>query len=360
MKRVMTVVGARPQFVKAAIVGAALQDAGIEEFLVHTGQHYDDALSAVFFRELMPEGPDINLAIGSGPHGRQTGEMLARLEELMVREAPSLVLVYGDTNSTLAGALAAVKIHLPVAHVEAGARNFDLTIPEEVNRLVTDRVSTLLFCATPTNEANLRREGITAGVSVTGDVMLDVFLRYRDAARERRALLDELGVSPGEYVLATFHRPSNVDDPETLAEILGALSACGRDVVFPVHPRTQEHLRAARPSRDGARMRMIAPVGYLDSLALVLSSSLVVTDSGGLQREAYFAGRPCVTVFESTAWPETVEEGWNRVVAAKADAILQAMATAGLPSGDRRAFGDGRAAQRVARALKDYLGGERR
>ncbi|HXM57661.1 MAG TPA: UDP-N-acetylglucosamine 2-epimerase (non-hydrolyzing) [Candidatus Dormibacteraeota bacterium] len=346
--KVLTVVGARPQFIKAGAVSAVLRRDHVE-FLLHTGQHYDAMMSDVFFDELGMPAPDCNLGIGSGMHGQQTGRMLAAVEQVIVEQRPDWVLVYGDTNSTLAGALAAVKLHVPVAHVEAGLRSFDRRMPEEINRVVTDHVSSLCLCPTEAAAAQLAREGVT-GAAVTGDVMLDAFLQQAGRVPSRGGVLHRLGLEPGGFVLATLHRAENVDDAGRLRAILEGLARSGCEVVLPLHPRTRQAI-----SRfglvAGPAVHLVEPVGYLDMIALEMHAAAVVTDSGGVQKEAYFAGRPCVTVRDTTEWTETVEAGWNRLVGCRPEAI--AAAVAGFrPAGERPPlFGDGRAAERVVAAL---------
>ena len=348
--RVLTVVGARPQFIKAGPVSAALR-CRHEEFLLHTGQHYDHGMSQVFFDELGIPAPDRNLGIGSGPHGEQTGRMLAGIERVLEEVRPDWTLVYGDTNSTLAGALAAVKLHVPVAHVEAGLRSFDRRMPEEVNRVLTDHVSTLLLCPSEAAAAQLAREGVTDGVTVTGDVMYDAFLAHAERSRGRASLLHRLGLASGAYVLATLHRAENVDDPVRLAAILDGLARSGCHVLLPVHPRTRRAM-----ARDGLRPRggvhAVEPVSYLDMILLEREAAAIVNDSGGVQKEAYFAGRPCITLRDRTEWTETVAAGWNRLVGADPAAIAEAVA--GFLSASPRPdlYGDGRAAERVVAALQ--------
>ena len=284
------------------------------EIIVHTGQHYDYELSGAFFDELNIPPPDHNLEIGSGSHGRQTGEMLIRLEETLASEKPDMVLIYGDTNSTLAAALAAAKLHIPIAHVEAGPRNFSLRIPEEVNRVVADRLSTLFFCATPTSVVNLEREGLREGVFHTGDVMLDLHLATRDRARETSDVLERLDLRAGGYLLATVHRPRNTDLDERAKAIFGAFLEVGEPLVLPLHPRAVSNLKRIGwydRVASAPHIRLTKPLGYLDFLRLELDARMIVTDSGGVQREAYFCQRPCVTLYPNTAWPETVDEGWN-------------------------------------------------
>ena len=348
--KVLTVVGARPQFIKAGPVSAALRRRH-REFLLHTGQHYDHGMSQVFFDELGLPAPDRNLGIGSGPHGEQTGRMLAGVERVIEEVEPDWVLVYGDTNSTLAGALAAVKLQVPVAHVEAGLRSFDRRMPEEVNRVVTDHVSSLCLCPGEAAAAQLAREGITEGVVVTGDVMYDAFLAHAVRARAQRSLLERLGVSSGGFVLATLHRAENVDDPARLAAILDGLARSGCRVVLPAHPRTRLAMERCGLRPEGG-VTVVEPVSYLQMVLLEHEAAVVVTDSGGVQKEAYFAGSPCVTLRETTEWTETVAAGWNRLAGHDPAAIAEAVAGF-RPSGPRPPlFGDGRAADRVVEALE--------
>ena len=351
--RIASVVGARPQFVKAAPVSRAIRRHN-EEVLIHTGQHYDEAMSDVFFRVLDIPKPDYNLEVGSGSHGRQTGEMLMRLEEVLEREHPDLVLVYGDTNSTLAGALAAAKLHRPVGHVEAGLRSFNRTMPEELNRIVADHLSTLLFCPTQTAVDNLRKEGIERGVHLVGDVMYDVALASAQEAR-KRDIGTRLGLTPKEYILATVHRPANVDDRTVLESILRAFRECGETVVFPAHPRTRKRMQefgldAGLP----ASLRVIDPVDYLDFLALLIRSKKVATDSGGVQKEAYFFGIPCITLRDETEWIETMEDGWNAVVGTGTQEVVHAIQHFNPEGTKSKSFGDGHAAERIADLLESF------
>jgi UDP-N-acetylglucosamine 2-epimerase len=350
----MTVVGARPQFIKAAPVTRQLRPAH-QELLVHTGQHYDDAMSAAFFRELEMPDPDVNLGIGSGPHGAQTGEMLAGLERVLLEERPDGVLVYGDTNSTLAGALAACKATYPdgsrpwLAHVEAGLRSSNRAMPEERNRVVTDHLADLLLAPTETAMEHLRREGLGERAELVGDVMVDAFCWAADRAA---AHLPPEAAERRGYLLLTLHRPENVDDPDRLWRLLAMLPG-DRPVIWPVHPRTAAVLRP-----DGRKLppNLVAlePVGYLAMLALERSAAAVVTDSGGVQKEAYLAGVPCITLRAETEWVETVAAGWNRL-AIHADDVRQALADHAFMDRSRprpERFGDGQAARRVVVALE--------
>ena len=311
--RMLTIVGARPQFVKAAAVSrAAARRTDIEEILVHTGQHFDENMSEVFFQQMGIPRPAHRLDIHGGGHGEMTGRMMIALEEVMLAEAPDVVLVYGDTNSTLAGALVAAKLNIPVAHVEAGLRSFDRTMPEEINRVVTDHVSEMLFCPTQTAVKNLAAEGITQGVEAVGDVMFDATLMLIEAGRGSTVVAD-LGLAPGGYAVATLHRQSTTDAPGALAAAVGFLreQAAGRPIVLPLHPRTRGAAERLGVSLEG--LRVIDPVGPLEMHRLLADCTAVYTDSGGLQKEAYFHRKPCVTLRDSTEWVETVEAGWNRL-----------------------------------------------
>lgn len=347
--RVLTIVGARPQFIKAAPVSRVLRHQH-HEFLLHTGQHYDDAMSDLFFRQLAIPAPDLNLEVGSGRHGAQTGAMMQGIESIAVEQTPDLILIYGDTNSTLAGALVGAQLHIPVAHVEAGLRSYDRRMPEEVNRVVADHVSTLLLCPTERSVENLAREGITGGVRMIGDVMFDAFRQNLEVAHRARTLLAELGLTPDEYALLTVHRAENVDDPRHLRGLLEGVARSGKRTVFPVHPRT----RAALSAQDIAlpsNVLIIDPVGYLEMLVLEENAEVVVTDSGGVQKEAYFAGKPCVTLRDTTEWTETVEAGWNVLVGTDIDAIASAIGDFRPRTPRPDLFGDGHAAERVVDAI---------
>lgn len=323
--KIVSVVGARPQFIKCAPVSRELRKEHTE-ILVHTGQHYDPEMSQVFFEELQIPQPDYNLGVGSGSHGKQTGEILTKAEEVLLVEKPDLVLVYGDTNSTLAGALAAAKLHIPVAHVEAGLRSFDRTMPEEINRTLTDHLSDLLFCPTKTAVNNLRNEGIIKGVHLVGDVMSDALEFNRKIAEERSLVLNRLGVSPKQYLVLTVHRPSNTDSRMHMENIIGALGDCGIPVVFPVHPRTRKYLEEyGMWDRLPANFIVTEPLGYLDMIRSMGSAQKIVTDSGGIQKEAYMLGVPCVTLRENTEWEETLHDGWNILVGADREKMLTAL-----------------------------------
>jgi len=359
MTKILSVVGARPQFIKAAAVSRVLRATrGLKEVLVHTGQHYDRNMSGVFFRELDIPRPDVNLGVGSGPHGEQTGRMLQALERAIVRERPDWVLVYGDTNSTLAGALAAAKLKVPLAHVEAGLRSYNRTQPEEINRVLADHVADVLLVPTRTAAANLRREGIPpARIVNCGDVMYDAALYYAGRAERRSTVHARLELESGSYVLATVHRAENTDDPRRLLAIFRALLRLSRDlpVVVPVHPRTRSVL-ARTGFRAGGDLRLTDPVGYLDMVMLEKRARLIATDSGGVQKEAYFYRVPCVTLRAETEWVELVAAGWNRLVAPSSEKNvyqgLSRMLTAfRRPRSAGQLYGAGDAAQRIARVL---------
>lgn len=358
--KLASIVGARPQFIKAATVSRALRAGGSRrEILIHTGQHYDENMSEVFFRELRIARPDYDLGVGSGPQGAQTGRMLEKIEEVLIREAPEGVVVYGDTNSTLAAALAATKLHIPVAHVEAGLRSFNRAMPEETNRLVADHVASLLFAPTEAAVQNLLREGISqAEIHLVGDVMYDAALHFAARAEAESRVLDRLGVARGSYVLATIHRAENADNQERLAAIFGALEALSADlpVVVPLHPRTRKALAGFRgPSTEG--LRLIDPVGYLDMTMLETHATLIVTDSGGVQKEAFFHGVRCVTLRTETEWVELVENGWNRLAPpVSAAAVLQVLRDAlerAAPARRPQLYGGGEAASRIVTVLSE-------
>jgi UDP-GlcNAc3NAcA epimerase len=345
MKRLLTVVGARPQFIKAAPVSRALRAlAKLAEVVVHTGQHFDASMSDVFFDELEMSPPDHHLNISGGSHGEMTGRMMIALEKVMLDVRPSAVLIYGDANSTLAGAIAAAKLFIPIAHIEAGLRSFR-PMPEEINRVLADRVSRWLFCPTPAAVNNLASEGIRDGVHAVGDVMYDMTLATAERAKNRSEILDRLGLAQGEYDLATVHRAANTGSAEALSQVIAYLADAAREVpiVLPIHPRTRQAAKLYRI--DLSALRVIDPVGYLDMTALLANCRRVLTDSGGLQKEAYFHRKPCVTLRDTTEWMETVEAGWNRLWRGAGYA----------PRREITAYGDGRAAWRIAEILGDEV-----
>ena len=357
--RIASVVGARPQFVKAAVVAEALAaTARVDHVLIHTGQHYDAGMSDVFFRDLGMAEPDHLLGIGSGRHGAQTGAMLEAIERILLAEQFDWIVVYGDTNSTLAGALAAAKLHVRVAHVEAGLRSFNRRMPEEVNRVLTDHASDLLFTPTDAAVANLASEGIAdERVVLVGDVMFDAALKYA-ASGNAEDVLNRLGVRRGEFVLTTVHRAENTDDAGRLRNIVLALSALARDidVVIPIHPRTRKALTATGLQLEGRRLRVCEPIGYLEMLALEAAARVIATDSGGVQKEAFFQRVPCITLRDETEWTELVQLGWNRLVAPSSskaieDALRQAYEAPRPAEPVIIPYGGGRAATRIADRL---------
>jgi UDP-N-acetylglucosamine 2-epimerase (non-hydrolysing)/UDP-GlcNAc3NAcA epimerase len=352
--RIVTVIGNRPQFVKAAAVSRLLR-ADHDELLVHTGQHHDDELSTIFVTELGVPRPERELGIHGGTNADQTARMLAALGPLLAAESPDLVLVYGDTNSTLAGGLAAAMAHIPVAHVEAGMRSFDRAMPEELNRVLTDHLADVLLCPSPAAVANLEREHVAGQVELVGDVMVDVALLFQPRASADDGPLDAAGVAPGEYVLVTAHRAGNVDDPERLRALVDLLLAVQAPVVLPLHPRTRARLEAAGWLDElQARVRVLPPLGYLAFTALLTRARALLTDSGGAQKEAYLAGVPCVTLRDTTEWVETVEVGWNVLVDLDVDAALDALQHT--PPAERpELYGDGHAGARVVAALSSRM-----
>ena len=366
MIKCVTIVGARPQFIKSAVVSEAFRRTEITEVLVDTGQHYDDTMAAVFFEELRLLQPSYNLKIGSSAHGAQTGKMLAAIEEVLQREMPALVLVYGDTNSTLAGALAATKMHIPVAHVEAGLRSFNRRMPEEINRVLTDHVSSFLFAPTDTAVENLQREGIKAGVQLTGDVMFDVALRFADLAKRKSQIVDQLGLTSGQYVLATIHRAENTDSTNRLHAIFEGLSMIAEElpVVIPLHPRTRKALeRAGLLARMERSLRIVEPKGYLDLTRLLQNARLAVTDSGGIQKEAFFHRVPVVTLRDETEWQELVDVGWNALqspVDSKvvADCVRRNLSKEHSLESVPGILGNGTAAHRIVSALASLMSRE--
>ena len=351
--RVATVLGNRPQFVKAAAVSAPLRERNVE-LLIHTGQHHDAQLSAIFFEELGLPAPDHTLEIAGGSNSSQLGRMVVALHPLLAQLEPDVVLLYGDTNSTLAGALAAADLGLAIAHVEAGMRAFDRTLPEERNRVLTDQLSQLLLCSTRSASEQLAREGAPGQAVVVGDVMVDVAYATRERALARTQTLERLHLAPGNYVLVTAHRAANVDDPAALERLVALLEAVGGNLVMPVHPRTLERLeRSDLYARAAKAASLTEPLGYLDFAALLCHARAVLTDSGGVQKEAYLAGVPCVTLRENTEWTETVDAGWNTLVSLDAAAAVAALRRP-LPAERPALWGDGHAGAAVVAALESY------
>jgi UDP-N-acetylglucosamine 2-epimerase len=383
--KIITIVGARPQFIKAAAVSRAIQvfnqrhrsKKQIQEILVHTGQHYDYLMDRVFFEELKLPNPDYYLGIGSGSHARQTGMMLERTETVLQKEKPKVVIVYGDTNSTLAGALAAAKLNLPVAHVEAGLRSYNRTMPEEVNRILTDHLSTFLFCPTDQAVKNLSKEGIKDGKTIlvkkVGDVMYDLVLYYSELAKKNSTILMDLNlVTPHgssiphstvripNYYLATLHRAENTDNPKPLKSILSALNEIAKDVpvILPLHPRTKKMIKAYRLFSKTQRIKLTDPVSYLDMLKLEKNAKAILTDSGGVQKEAYWFGVPCFTLRDETEWVETIQSGWNILVGTGKKKIVEEVRQGEgrkRPPKKRGIFGDGKASEKIVRMIAGVL-----
>lgn len=351
--KIVTIVGARPQFIKAAAVSREIlkHPGRVEEVMVHTGQHYDPNMSQVFFDELEIPAPRYNLEVSGGCHGAMTGRMLEGIEQILLSVKPDWVLIYGDTNSTLAGALAAAKLHIPVAHVEAGLRSFNMRMPEEVNRILADRVSTLLLCPTKVAVENLAREGVVEGVHNVGDVMYDVALYYRERAKAQSNVLETHGLQEKGFALATCHRAENTDDPVRLESIVSALAEIAGEipVVLPLHPRTRKLLQQFGLGHHLDALIVVDPLPFLDMVALEQAAKVILTDSGGVQKEAFFYQVPCITMRDETEWVETVGMGWNCLVGASNEKILKAYTAIAtqIPESGGRPYGDGRAAERI-------------
>jgi UDP-GlcNAc3NAcA epimerase len=353
--KIVSVVGARPQFIKSAPVSLAIKEAGFHEYLVHTGQHYDYGMSKVFFDELGLQEPSINLGVGSGTHAQQTGQMMIGIESVLMAQKPDVVLVYGDTNSTLAGALAAVKLQIKIAHIEAGLRSFNRKMPEEYNRIITDHSSDLLFCPTQTAVDNLAHEGIYDGVHLVGDTMYDAVLKFSSIAMVSSKILQSLRLNSGEYLLATIHRSYNTDNIEALKAIIFAFSKVKATIVFPIHPRTRIAIATAKLSVN-SNVKLIDPVGYLDMLMLEKNARIILTDSGGIQKEAYFFKVPCLTLRVETEWVETVISGWNRLVGCEPSTIIHGITASDWPTEEPApVFGDGRASEIIVQLLSSGL-----
>lgn len=353
IRTVATIVGARPQFIKAAPVSRALA-AGFKEIVIHTGQHYDYGMSEIFFTEMEMRPPDFNLGVGGGSHAEQTGKMLVELERIFNAVKPDCVLVFGDTNSTLAGALASAKAQIPLAHVEAGLRSFNRAMPEEINRVLTDHVSALLFCPTDAAVENLAKEGITQGVHRVGDVMADALFFNLKLARAKSNIIELLGLAKGRYALATVHRASNTDDADNMHSILRAFGDMSSQVVFPVHPRTRKMMNEWGISA-GPNVLMTDPVGYFDMLVLQENANCILTDSGGVQKEAYLVGVRCITLRQETEWVETVASGWNQLAGVQEKKIIDLFEN-WFPRGVRAPlYGDGHSAEQIFNILSASL-----
>jgi len=353
----LTVIGARPQFIKAAPLSRALRKKH-REVLVHTGQHYDYGMSQQFFTELKIPRPNYNLKVGSGSHGTQTAAMLAKLESVVTRQKPDALIIFGDTNSTLAGALIAAKLHIPLAHIEAGMRSFNRLMPEEINRVVADHLSNLHFCSTKTAMDNLKNEGIKNGLYLVGDIMYDALKGILPSANQRALILKKYSLRLNDYIFVTVHRAENTDDPKNLSGIMSALLSTGKKVVFPVHPRTEKMLKRAKlwnKVGHSKHILLIPPQGYRESLCLQAEAFAVVTDSGGIQKEAYLLKTPCITVRRETEWVETVTAGWNQVVGPDSKKILMALSGLKKPSSHPSLYGSGDSALRIVAYLERFL-----
>ena len=359
--KMLTVVGARPQFIKAAAISRTIRDQyanSIEEIILHTGQHHDENMSQIFFDELDIPKPKFSLEISGGGHGAMTGKMLEGIERVLLQERPDCLLIYGDTNSTLAGAISAAKLHIPVAHVEAGLRSFNMRMPEEINRILSDRISSLLFCPTKTAVENLSAEGIKNGVYQVGDVMYDVALFYRERAQKNSRILSSLGLTSKNFALATCHRAENTDDPQRLASILDAFAEIAKDLplVLPLHPRTKKLIAENHLSSLLDLVIITDPLPFLDMIALEQGAKMILTDSGGVQKEAFFYNTPCITLRDETEWVETVSLGWNRLVGADTRAIIRAVEkinTSSNPTVKQDPYGNGNASQEICQHLKN-------
>ena len=360
MKKIITIVGARPQFIKTPLISEEIRKFS-QEIIIHTGQHYDENMSDVFFEELNIPKPDYNLGVGSATQGKQTGEMLEKIEEVILKEKPDMVIIYGDTNSTVAGALAAVKLHVPVAHVEAGMRSYNRQMPEEINRIVSDHISELLFCPTQSSADILKTEGVTKGVHVVGDVMADIQLKLK-AQGQKLKVLEDLNLKPKNYLLATVHRQENTDDKERLEGILKAFSQIKETIIFPIHPRTKKYI-AEYGLQDlidsSPNIKVIEPVGFIDMIALENNAKMTLTDSGGVQKESYLAHVPCITLREETEWIETVDSGWNQLAGVSTEKIVELVNNFESTSWQTKShpdfLGDGSAYLKIAEIIKDFL-----
>ena len=373
--KIATIIGARPQFIKAAAVSRAIAKhnnlthnplpitcckapithypSPITEIIIHTGQHYDDEMSAIFFRELEIPKPKYNLNIGSGTHGTQTGKMLSGIEDVLLKEKPDWVLIYGDTNSTLAGAVSAAKLHIPIAHVEAGLRSFNRLMPEEINRVVADHISHLLLCPSQVAVNNLSAEGISKGVKIVGDVMADALQFAARHIQTKADIKKKLQLQNQTYLLATIHRAENTDNKERLQNIISALNALEDTIILPIHPRTRKILHDMNLTLK-PHVRIIDPVGYFDMIALEYSARMILTDSGGIQKEAYWLKVPCVTLRDETEWLETVENGWNILTGANSAKIIKAVKTFKSPAKHPQLYGNGKAAEKCLKTLLKY------
>lgn len=352
--KIVTIVGARPQFIKLAPLSKALRE-NHEEILLHTGQHYDLELSSLIFQQLGIPLPDYNLEIGSGTHSSQTGEMLKGIEDVLVKEEPDLVIVFGDTNSTLAGALAAVKLQIEIAHVEAGLRSYNRKMPEEINRIITDHISNILFSPTDSATENLKKEGIVKGVFNVGDIMIDSLLNNIDIANSQSNVLSKLNIDSNKYLLMTLHRQENTENEQDMRQLLDALKGVDEKIIFPIHPRTKVFLRkhGLFKNIEGSNIQVIRPVGYLDFLKLLGNCRKILTDSGGVQKEAYILKKPCITMRNETEWIETIEDGWNILVGLNGGRVEDAINNFNPANQQRNVFGIGNSIEKMVNVINE-------
>lgn len=357
MKKIVTIIGARPQFIKTPLISKEIRKFA-KEILVHTGQHYDTNMSDIFFRELDIPKANYNLGVGSAAQGKQTGEMLEKIEEVLLKEKPDLVIIYGDTNSTVAGALAAVKLHIPVAHIESGMRSYNRQMPEEINRIVSDHVSTLLFCSTSSSAQILKKEGVKKGVYFVGDVMADIQEKLK-LQTSKCKIMEKLSIKPKEYLLATIHRQENTDIKENLENIFKAMGQTKQIIVLPLHPRTKAAIKTHKLQQLidlNPNIKLIEPVGYLEMIFLGSNAKMILTDSGGVQKEAYLNRVPCITLRKETEWIETVQSGWNRLVGTNVNRIAKLVQNFPKPKNHPNFLGDGKAYLKITKIIKNYLG----
>ncbi len=358
--KILTIVGARPQFIKAASLSKYLKNiTDIKEIILHTGQHYDHYMNGNFFSELEIPTPDYNLGVGSDTHARQTAKMMMGIEDVVLKEWPNFILIYGDTNSTIAGALVGAKLYIPIVHVEAGLRSYDREMPEEINRIVSDTISTILFCPTQTAVNNLKKEGITKGVYNVGDIMLETYLYYKIQAQKNSKILNKLKLKPKEFILCTVHRASNTDNIINLKNIFIGLTDSKETIILPLHPRTKKIIYQNNSLKKyiGRNIRIINPIGYLDMICLEANAKKIVTDSGGIQKEAYFNKVPCITLRENTEWIETIEEGVNKLVGVIPKKIKESINNFYIPEKkySKNLYGDGRTSEKIVKILHQQL-----
>lgn len=354
-KKIISIIGTRPQFIKAGPVHKELTKF-FNVITVHTGQHYDDELSEIFFREFKLDKPKYNLNVGSANHGEQSGKMLIEIEKILLKENPDLVLVYGDTNSTLSGILAATKLNIPTAHIEAGMRSFNRQMPEEINRIVADHLSGLHFCVNESAQINLNNEGVKDRVFLVGDTMYDVFLELKKSIDIN--LLQEYNLKPNKYILATIHRASNTEDKETLTRIISTLCGLNDIFVVPLHPRTKKYIEKynlLQIIEQAKNVIILPPQGYIENLTLMFYAKKILTDSGGMQKEAYYLKKPCITLRQETEWTETVDSGWNTLVGSEPEKIKIAVENNSVPKRSPKFFGDGNSSQKIAQAIFNYF-----